>query len=136
MIDDVFAKILAREIPAAIVYEDEDTFAILDIAPVAPGHTLVISKKPVLNVFDADEATWLAVMRTVRLLSPAIRDAVGAHGVHINSNHGEEAGQIVPHLHIHIIPRHDRQSFAFWPHTKYAPGEAEAILGKIHANLA
>lgn len=135
MTDDVFAKILAREIPADILYEDEETFVILDIAPVSKGHTLVISKKPVVNVFDADQETWLAVMRTVRRIAPGVRDAVGAQGVHINSNHNEEAGQVVPHLHIHIIPRDDRSEFSFWPHKAYAPEEAAEVAAKIRANL-
>ena len=127
----VFMKIIDRELPADIVYEDDTTLAFLDIAPNAPGHTLVIPKKPCTNVFDADEETWLAVMRTVRKIAPAVRGAVGAKGVHINSNHGEEAGQIVPHLHIHIIPRHDRNEFTFWPHQEYAEGQAQEVAGKI-----
>lgn len=131
----VFMKIIDREIPANILYEDEETLAFLDIAPNTPGHTLVIPKKPFVNIFDVDDETLCAVMRTVRKIAPAVRDAVGAKGVHINSNHGEEAGQIVPHLHFHIIPRHDRSQFAFWPSGSYAEGEEAAIAGKIRENL-
>jgi histidine triad (HIT) family protein len=131
MEDTVFGKIIRREIPAEIVYEDDETLAFLDAAPVAPGHTLVIPKKPVRNIFDADDATLAALMRTVRKIAPAIRDAAGAHGLHINSNHEAAAGQVVFHLHFHIIPRIERGTYEFWPHQPYAPGEAAAMAAKL-----
>ena len=132
---DVFQKIIDREIPAHIVYEDEETLAFLSTGPNAPGHTLVIPKKYSVNVFDIDLASWEAVMRTVRHIAPAVRDAVGAKAVHINSNHGAEAGQVVFHLHMHIIPRHDRSEFEFWPTKEYADGEAEKVASAIRAKL-
>ena len=132
----VFMKIIDREIPADIVNEDGETLAFLDISPNAPGHTLVIPKKTFVNIFDIDDETLCAVMRTVRKVAPAVRDAVGATGVHINSNHGEAAGQIVPHLHFHIIPRHDRSEFEFWPQGTYAEGEGAAIAQKIRDELS
>ena len=135
MEDTIFMKIIRREIPADIVYEDEHTLAFVDIRPNTPGHTLVIPKKPVENIFDADDETLAAVMRAVRKVAPAVRDAVGAEGVHINSNHGAAAGQIVPHLHFHIIPRHARDEFSFWPETQYAPGESATIAAAIRAKL-
>jgi histidine triad (HIT) family protein len=131
----IFQKIIDREIPAEIVYEDGETLAFLDIAPNAPGHTLVIPKKPYVNIFDIDDETLCAVIRTVRKVAPAVRDAVGAKGVHINSNHGEAAGQEVPHLHFHIIPRHSRSEFEFWPHMSYAEGEAAEVADSIRAQL-
>ncbi len=135
MEDTIFMKIIRREIPAEIVYEDADTIAFLDVKPTAPGHTLVVPKKPVQNIFDADDETLAAVMRTVRKISPAVRDAVGAHGVHINSNHGEAAGQIVFHLHFHIIPRHSRDEFRFWPQNDYLKGDAATIAEKIRIGI-
>lgn len=129
-------KIIRREIPADILYEDEDTLAFLDIAPNAPGHTLVIPKKPFVNIFDIDDETLAAVIRTVRKVAPAVRDAVGAKGVHINSNHGEEAGQVVPHFHFHIIPRRDRNEFTFWPKVEYAEGERAKIAEEIRSRVA
>ena len=136
MEDTIFMKIIRREIPAEIVYEDADTLAFLDVKPTAPGHTLVVPKKLVRNIFDADDETIAAVMRTIRKIAPAVRDAVGAYGVHINSNHGEAAGQIVPHLHFHIIPRRDRNGFSFWPQSEYPVGAAASIAEKIRAKLS
>ena len=131
-----FQKIIDRELPADIIYEDEDTLAFLDIAPSGKGHTLVIPKKPCVNIFDVDDETLAAVMRTVRKVAPVVRDAVEAKGVHINSNHGEAAGQVVPHIHFHIIPRHDRSEFEFWPRVEYKEGESQALAEKIRATLA
>lgn len=132
--DGVFMKIVRRELPAHIVYEDEKTLAFLSTGPVTPGHTLVIPKRPFRNVFDIDTESFGAVMETVRKVAPMVRDAMGAKGVHINSNHEPEAGQEVFHLHIHIIPRHER-NFAFWPHGTYAQGEAEEVAEKIRKQL-
>ena len=136
MEDTVFMKIIRREIPAHIVYEDDDTIAFLDATPIALGHTLVIPKKFARNIFDVDDATLAAVMRTVRKVAPAVRDAVGAHGVHINSNHESAAGQVVFHLHFHIIPRHDRSEFSFWPSHDIAIDDAKDVAEKIRGALA
>ena len=135
MEDTIFSKIIRREVPADIVYEDDDTLAFLDVKPVSHGHTLVIPKKSVRNIFDADDATLAAVLRTVRKIAPAVRDAVGAHGVHINSNHEAAAGQIVFHLHFHIIPRHSRDEFNFWPHKDFPKDAAAVLAEKIRANI-
>jgi histidine triad (HIT) family protein len=132
----VFEKIIAREIPAEILYEDELTCAFLDNAPTTPGHTLVIPKKPFVNIFDCDEETIAAVARTIRLMAPAVRDAVGAKGVHVNSNHGAEAGQVVFHMHFHIIPRHSRDEFEFWAHYSYdTDAQATEMADKIRAQI-
>ncbi|HUX80895.1 MAG TPA: HIT family protein [Candidatus Paceibacterota bacterium] len=135
MEDTIFMKIIRREVPAEIVYEDDETLAFLDVKPVTPGHTLVIPKKFARNIFDVDEVTLAAVMRTVRKIAPAVRDAVGAHGVHINSNHEPAAGQIVFHLHFHLIPRHTRDEFTLWPQKEYPESDAALIAEKIRRLL-
>ena len=131
----LFMKIVRREVPAEIVYEDEDTLAFMDNSPVEPGHVLVIPKRPYRNVFDIDEEAFLAVMRTVRRIAPAVRDAVGAKGVHINSNHEPEAGQVIFHLHMHIIPRHRREDFGFWESKEADPAERARIAEAIRARI-
>ena len=133
--DCIFDKIISREIPKSILYEDEYTLAFLDIAPVSLGHTLVIPKKHVTNIFDVDQETLNHVLETVRKIAPAVRDSVGAHGVHINSNHEAEAGQIVFHLHIHIIPRHNRADYEFWPKVEVSEEQAEETAQKIRELL-
>ena len=136
MEDTICMKIIRKEVPAHIVYEDDATIAFLDVKPSAPGHTLVIPKKFATNIFDVDEATLSAVMRTVRKIAPAVRDAVGAHGVHINSNHGAAAGQVVFHLHFHIIPRQKRSDFTFsWPKKKIMQSAFDTIAEKIRQSI-
>lgn len=129
-------KIVRREAPAHIVYEDEATLAFLSTGANAPGHTLVIPKQPYRNVFDIDEASWQAVMRTVRKIAPVVRDAVGAKGVHINSNHEPEAGQEVFHLHVHIIPRTERDFDFCWEKLEQGEDERASIAEGIRRALS
>jgi histidine triad (HIT) family protein len=137
MEDTIFSKIIRGEIASEKIYEDADTFAFLDIAPNTPGHTLVIPKKAFGNVFDVDEETWKAVAHTTRKLAPIVRDAVGAQGMNINSNHEAEGGQEVFHLHFHLIPRFTDDGLKFtWPKLKISPEEMGEVARKIRAALA
>jgi histidine triad (HIT) family protein len=107
MSDDktIFEQIIDGEIPSFTVYEDETTYAFLDANPLAPGHTLVIPKEPYgrLNDMPADEAG--EVFGLISDLAPAVEAAVGADASTVALNNGPEAGQEVPHVHWHIIPR-------------------------------
>ena len=101
--DCIFCKIIKGEIPCTKVYEDNDVLAFLDIKPVNPGHTLVIPKKHCENLLDCADKELNSVMKVVRELSnKIIKD--GAGGVKVVCNNGQPAGQIVFHLHVHIIP--------------------------------
>ncbi|ELZ02995.1 histidine triad (HIT) protein [Natrialba chahannaoensis JCM 10990] len=101
----IFTQIVEGEIPARIVYEDETTVAFLDANPLAPGHTLVIPKDECerLNDVPADVATDL--YDTIHRMVPAVEDAVDADATTVAFNNGEVAGQEVPHVHCHIVPR-------------------------------
>lgn len=136
MEDTVFAKIIRRELPAEIVYEDEETLAFLSIQPTSQGHTLVIPKKSVRNIFDCDEKTLAAVMRTIQLIAPAVRDAVGAQGLNIHSNHEAAAGQVVFHLHFHLIPRFDNDGMENWPHQEATREELKEVADKIRTAIS
>ena len=105
--DNIFAKILRGEMPAVKVYEDDATFAFMDVMPQSPGHTLVIPKTSAENLYDLPPEAGAAVMRTVQKLAPAVRDAMGADGIMINQFNGPAAGQTVFHFHMHIVPRFD-----------------------------
>jgi histidine triad (HIT) family protein len=133
--DTIFAKIVRKEIPADIVYEDENTLAFLDINPVNPGHTLVIPKKWARNVLDIDEESWISLMKTVRMLARAVKEATNAEGINIDINNEEAAGQVVFHTHVHIVPRFKGDMRAARPHKEYAPGEAAKVADKIRAVL-
>ncbi|MBO6902588.1 MAG: HIT family protein [Rhizobiaceae bacterium] len=134
--DNVFAKILRGELPAHKLYEDDDTFAFMDIMPRGDGHCLVIPKKPSRNILDVDPDSLAAVMRTVQKLAVAAKEGMGADGVTIQQFSEPAGGQIVFHLHVHIIPRFD--GVALKPHT--GTMEDNAVLAanaeKIRAALA
>jgi histidine triad (HIT) family protein len=137
MEDTVFAKIIRREIPAEIVYEDEETLAFLDIAPTNPGHTLVVPKKPFRNLLDdVDDATLLSLMKTVKKVASAVQKATGATGVNVVVNNEAAAGQIVFHLHFHVIPRFADDRVARWTKKKYAEGEAAKTAEGIRQAIA
>jgi histidine triad (HIT) family protein len=112
---NVFARILRGELPAHKVYEDDETFALMDIMPRGDGHCLVIPKKPARNILDVDPDSLAAVMRTVQKLSRAVVRAFDADGVTIQQFNEAAGGQVVFHLHFHIIPRFDRVGLK--PHT-------------------
>lgn len=100
-----FCKIASKEIPADIVYEDESTIAFLDANPSAPGHTLVIPKRHIPTILDADNETLGKIFETVKTVTEMIKKALQPDGFSIGINQGQVSGQRVPHLHIHIIPR-------------------------------
>lgn len=133
MEDTIFDKILRREIPAEIVYEDEETLAFLDIAPNNPGHTLVIPKSSSRNIFTISEESWLAVMKTVRRLAPLVRDAVGAQGVNIAMNNEAAANQEVLYTHLHIIPRFPGDNVLRFVKKDYKEGEMREVAEKIRS---
>ena len=112
---NVFAKILRGELPAHKLYEDDDTLAFMDIMPRGDGHCLVIPKKPARNILDVEADSLSAVIRTVRKLAIAAKRGMGADGVTIQQFNEQAGGQIVFHLHVHIIPRFDGVSLK--PHT-------------------
>jgi len=105
--DNIFAKILRGELPAFKVYEDDKTFALLDIMPRCPGHTLVIPKAPARNVFDITADDFAAVARTTQKISIAVKTAFAADGVTLGQANERAGGQVVFHLHMHVMPRHD-----------------------------
>ncbi len=101
----IFSQIVEGEIPARIVYEDETTIAFLDANPLAPGHTLVIPKDEYERLNDVPEDVADDLYATIHRLVPAVEESVDADATTIAFNNGEEAGQEVPHVHCHIIPR-------------------------------
>lgn len=131
----IFCKIISGDIPSHKVYEDDNFLCLLDIMPINPGHTLVIPKSHTENVTTISKENFSELMNTVYDLAPSIKTATGATGLNISSNHGVSAGQEVPHIHIHIIPRHDNEEKVFPTRGKYSPGEAEEILHKIKSCL-
>lgn len=103
--NNVFAKILRGELPSYKVYEDDKTFAFLDIMPRAPGHTLVIPKAAARNLLDVDARDLAEVATVVQKIARAGIKAFGADGVTLQQFNEAAGGQVVFHLHVHVIPR-------------------------------
>jgi histidine triad (HIT) family protein len=104
---NVFAKILRGELPCHKVYEDDGAFAFLDIMPRAPGHTLVLPKAPARNLLDIDAADLAHVMAIAQKIARAQIKAFGADGITIQQFNESAGGQVVFHLHVHVIPRRE-----------------------------
>jgi histidine triad (HIT) family protein len=105
--NNIFAKILRGEMPAHKVYEDEKALAFLDIMPRAPGHTLVLPKAPARNILDVDPDDLAHVMQVAQKIARAATKAFNADGITIQQFNEGAGGQVVFHLHVHVIPRKD-----------------------------
>ena len=112
---NVFAKILRGEMPCHKVYEDEKTFAFMDIMPRADGHVLVVPKNPSRNILDAAPEDLCATYVTVQKIARAVKEAMQADGLTIQQFNENAGGQIVFHLHVHVLPRWD--GVPLRPHT-------------------
>lgn len=112
---NVFARILRGELPSQTVFEDEETLAIMDIMPRADGHVLVIPKAACRNLLDAPPEALKAVALTTQRLARAVKAAFAADGVTIQQFNEAAGGQVVFHMHVHVMPRH--AGLALRPHT-------------------
>ncbi|MDX9690859.1 MAG: HIT family protein [Acholeplasmataceae bacterium] len=109
----IFSKIIRKEIPAHIVYEDDLVVAFLDISQATKGHTLVVPREPFQNIFEMPEDLAAHVFKVATKLSTGIKSAFQAIGMNILSNNGEIAGQTVFHFHLHLIPRYEKDEIKF-----------------------
>jgi len=105
MNDCIFCKIVRGEAPSWKVYEDEHTYAFLDIHPATEYHTLVIPKRHCVNMFDVPEDDALHLMRTVKKIVDLYHDKLGIENVQVINSSGAQAQQDVFHLHYHVVPR-------------------------------
>lgn len=128
----VFCKIVSWETPSQRVYEDEEYIAFLDINPINYGHALVIPREHHENVLDAPGEILAGMIKVAKKVAPAVVSAMEADGFNIGINNGRAAGQLVDHVHVHIIPRNEDDNLKSWPSRfKYAQGEMAATAKKI-----
>ena len=134
--DCIFCKIVAGDLPAEKILEDDQALAFMDIGPVAEGHVLLIPKPhhEVAGEMPADLAA--AVLRHVPALARAVQEAVGSAGLNILQNNGRIASQAVPHVHFHFIPRSEEGEFHFnWPAREYPDGRLAELADAIRAAM-
>lgn len=125
--NNIFAKILRKEAPCHFVHEDEDTFVFMDIMPRSDGHVLVIPKHPVRNILDAPQSVLASLIAMTQKVAIAAKAAFGADGITVSQFSEPAGGQIVFHLHFHVIPRYE--GVALRP----AGGMADNALLTAHA---
>lgn len=132
----IFCKIINGDIPSTVIYEDENAKVILDIAPAAKGHAILILKEHVANVFELDAELAGKVFAIVPKVAAAIKETLGCDGMNILQNNGVAAGQTVFHLHIHFIPRWEDDTIRIkWETGSYADGEASALAELISKKI-
>ncbi|MCX6743028.1 MAG: HIT family protein [Candidatus Parcubacteria bacterium] len=133
--DCLFCQIIAGQIPSTKVAESDNVIAILDINPVNPGHTLIIPKKHSTDLLDAGDEILKEMILFTKRVAQAVLGGLGYDAFNLELNNGQIAGQIIPHLHWHIVPRTSADGLKHWPGEKYAEGEAEEIARKIKAQI-
>ncbi len=127
----VFCEIIKGSIPSHKVYEDDDVYAFLDIAPVSYGHTLVVPKEHYANMETIPEDVLCKLIAAVKKVGKAVKEGLGVAGYNISENNDPVAGQVIPHIHFHVIPRRRDDGLKLWPQGKYGDGEAEEVAEKI-----
>lgn len=134
--DCIFCKIIAGDIPCHNIYENADVLAFLDISPLSDGHTLVIPKLHFRTVAHCPADVLSTVAARLNEIAAAVVAATECDGYNILCNNGRAAGQIVDHVHFHVIPRKIADGiFSQWPSKVYTQGQAEALTEKIRKNL-
>ena len=134
--DCVFCKMVAGQIPVAKIYEDQVVLAFLDIGPLSDGHTLVIPKQHFEKLHDCPSELLAQVGSRLGRIAKAVVSAMNSDGYNLLCNNGTAAGQLVEHLHFHIIPRNTGDGvFDRWPAYQYERGKIEEIASKIRENL-
>jgi histidine triad (HIT) family protein len=137
MIDNcLFCRIVSGELPATVVYEDENSLAFLDHRPLFHGHTLLVPREHVETLADLPAPLVEPYFHAAQLLTRAVQSAMDAEGTFVAMNN--RVSQSVPHLHVHVVPRRRKDGLKgfFWPRTKYKDeAEMKAVQSKIVAAL-
>jgi len=136
MTECLFCRIVSGELPATVVYEDENAVAFLDHRPLFPGHTLLVPRQHVETLGELPVKLVAPYFEAAQLLSLAVESAMDAEGTFVAMNN--RVSQSVPHLHVHVVPRRRKDGLKgfFWPRTKYkSDEEMEAAKRKIAAAL-
>ena len=132
----IFCKIVSGQIPSAKVLETDLAVAFLDINPVAPGHVLLLPKDHSVTLMDTSPQSIAAVATELPRLARAVLAATGASALNVLQNNGREAGQVVGHVHFHLIPRKSGDEFrVHWPHGKYEGSVMQDLQARIAAAI-
>jgi histidine triad (HIT) family protein len=134
--DCLFCKMVAGQIPVAKIYEDEDVLSFLDIGPISDGHTLVIPKQHFEKLHNCPPELLGRIASRLGKIAGAVTAAMNTDSYNVLCNNGRAAGQLIEHLHFHIIARKTGDGlFDRWPAYKYEQGKIEVIAEEIRKKL-
>lgn len=136
MPDCIFCKIIRKEIPSTFVYENHKTVAFMDIKPTNPGHVLVVPKEHHDDFASTPPDQLGDIAAVAQRVGKAVLSELGAAGFNIGVNNGRAAGQIVDHMHLHVIPRYEADGLELWHGKPYAEGEMERLAQKLKTALS
>jgi histidine triad (HIT) family protein len=132
----IFCKIVKGQIPASMVYEDENVMVFLDIRPLSTGHTLVIPKEHFVDLFDIPQEALNHVQAATKQVAKAVKQATAADGISIIQQNGKAAGQDIFHFHAHIVPRFEGEKLPHFSELKMAERAAlDEMAKKIKQEL-
>lgn len=132
----IFCRIVSGQAPASRLYEDEHVLAFLDINPVNPGHALIIPKAHHETLLDLPDALMGPLGTACRRVAAALLRATGAGGFNLMMNNYRVAGQLVPHAHFHVVPRHAGDGLRHWPGRPTPVPELERVAARLREELA
>lgn len=131
----VFCDIITKKIPSQIVYENDNLLAFLDIKPINPGHTLVVTKEHHADILETPAHILSDLILASQKVGDAVMQAMKADGFNIGVNTKSAAGQAVFHTHFHIIPRFEKDGLKHWPHKKLTENQMEIACKDIKSRL-
>ncbi len=135
MPDTIFDKIIRREAPSVIIYEDDLVIAFLNIFPTNPGHALIIPKDACENMMCTSDEVLARILSVAKKIAPAILSSVGATDFNFTTNNGAHAGQVIMHTHFHLIPRFENDGHKMWGHRDATMEELQELGVKIKQKL-
>jgi histidine triad (HIT) family protein len=128
----IFCRIVRGDVPSHAVYQDQKVYAFLDVGPLAAGHLLLIPKDHHATMAEVPPDTAASIGAALPRLTQAVAQAAEAEGVNVLQNNGRVAGQVVEHVHVHLIPRRKGDGLGYrWNAGTYQPGEAESIRDRL-----
>jgi len=136
MDDCIFCKIVNKEMPASVIFENTKVLAFLDIYPVNKGHVLIIPKKHYETILEIPDELLGDVIKASKKVSKAVMKTMKADGFNVGMNNYKASGQLVPHAHFHIIPRYENDGLKPWPQGSYQEGEMKLVAESIKKNIA
>ena len=132
----IFCKMVAGQIPVTKIYEDEVVLSFLDIGPISNGHTLVIPKQHFEKLHECPAELLGQIFTRIGKIVDAVAKAMNSDGYNLLCNNGRAAGQLIEHLHFHIVPRNTGDGvFNRWPSFEYEDGKIEEVAEAIRKNL-